>query len=230
MTTVIGVASPPVSPAAWRLLIWRQPQWVWALLCLSAWTVLMTAGHEDLAQPAGRWLVMVTAMMLPPALPAIRHVALTSRWRRRHGNSALFAFGFLAVWTIVGAAAWPVTLLGGPSRWSVSAACLVAAAWEMTPAKKRYLRQCRSADVVAPDGLRATWGSIRFGVRRGLDSVGAGWAIMLPMVVAGHGRICLMAVLATIMAAEETRSDGFRLTRAACAALLGAAALIVSGF
>ena len=49
------------------------------------------AMHHAATQPAtgvlgaqGSWLLMAPAMMLPSALPAARHVALNSRWRRRH--------------------------------------------------------------------------------------------------------------------------------------------------
>jgi hypothetical protein len=57
------------------------------------------AMHHAATQPAaehtgswlaaqGNWLLMAPAMMLPSALPAARHVALNSRWRRRQRGSA----------------------------------------------------------------------------------------------------------------------------------------------
>ncbi len=53
---------------------------------------------------------------------------------------------------------------------------------------------------------------------------------MLPMALAGHGRVALMLLLATIVLVEAIRVDGVRLTRAASAALFGSAALIAAGF
>ncbi len=50
----------------------------------------------------GLWVVMATAMMLPTTLPAARSISLNGKWKRRQRGPALFAVGYLAVWSAVG--------------------------------------------------------------------------------------------------------------------------------
>ena len=48
---------------------------------------------------------MVVAMMLPTALPAVRHVAANSLRRRRPGAMLTFAAAFVLIWVAFGVAA-----------------------------------------------------------------------------------------------------------------------------
>ena len=50
----------------------------------------------------GLWILMAMAMMLPTALPAARSISLNGKWKRRQRGPALFAVGYLAVWSAVG--------------------------------------------------------------------------------------------------------------------------------
>ena len=69
-------------------------------------------GHQDVAAHSGwaaslpvsvgLWILMTTAMMLPSALPAARAISLTGKWKRRQRGPALFAVGYLAVWSVLG--------------------------------------------------------------------------------------------------------------------------------
>jgi len=253
---------------------WNHPEWTWGLVAVAAWVIAWTAGHAGLGQPYPHWLVMMVAMMLPPALPMIRYVALAGRWRRRHANAAIFVGGFLLAWAAAGAVILTAVLvvrstllraeLAGPapvpagllpaslipaglvpgglippdvaasvligwSRWGVPAAMAIAAGWELTAVKSRFLRRCHWFDALPPRGWRAGAACLRFGTRYGWRSVGAGWALMLPMAVAPHTAFALMPLLAGIVAAEELLAKGARLTRAAAAALLGVAALMAGG-
>ena len=230
---------------------WHHPEWTWGLVALAGWVIGWTAGHAGLSHPYPHWLVMVVAMMLPPALPMIRYVALAGQWRRRHANGATFAAGFLLVWAGAGVVILTAvsvvhgallraellqpgltpagTVLIGWSRWGGPAALAIAAGWELTAAKGRFLRRCHWLDALPPDGGRAGAGCARFGIRYGWRSLGAGWALMLPMVVAPHTGLALMPLLAVIVAAEELLAKGARLRPAAAAALLGVAALMAGG-
>jgi hypothetical protein len=67
-----GQRLPPVTR-----LLWHHPEWTFALLPVGAWVLSLRAHHVP---P----VVMVVAMMVPPALPMLRYVALSSLWRRRY--------------------------------------------------------------------------------------------------------------------------------------------------
>jgi predicted metal-binding membrane protein len=220
-------------PAWLRELSWHHPEWTWAAVSTASWVTVALMGHADMDHPYRHWLVMVAAMMLPPALPMIRYAALAGRWRRRHWSGAAFVIGLLLVWAAAGVVARTmagvVTVLIGPSPWGVVGALAVAAMWELTPAKKRFLRRCHWIDTLPPDGWPASAACVRFGMRYGRRGVGAGWALMFPMAMADHAGLGLMLLLAVIIAAEELLVQGTRLTRAASAALLGVAALMAGG-
>src|SRR5205085_1687546 len=60
--------------------------------------------HSGTAAALAMWALMVVAMMLPTALPAVRHVAAASlRWRRGRAI-ALFVSVYVSVWVAFGAA------------------------------------------------------------------------------------------------------------------------------
>lgn len=180
----------------------------------------------------GGWLLMAAAMMLPPALPAVRRVAMDSKWRRRQRTGALFILAYLAVWGLFGllavsAARWAGLPAG--ASWPLAATLVLAAAWELTPSKRRWLRASHRSPALPPDGRKADLGCVAAGLRYGGACVGACWALMLPMAVAGHAGLALMAVLTAVATAEEVLVKGTRLTRAAALALLAAAALATIG-
>src|SRR5215207_6691226 len=101
---ILHRVGPPAQPAlgSWRAggrrAVRRHPEYGAVLVVVAAWgTVLGThAGAGVHAAGAGApgtlravqalpvWTVMCVAMMVPAALPAVRHVAANSlRWRRR---------------------------------------------------------------------------------------------------------------------------------------------------
>jgi len=166
-----------------RRTIWRHPEWSAIALVVAAWAASGRAmqmssapatamdmdgggGMRSSASALGvgwiaAWLVMATAMMVPSALPTIRHLALTSRWRRRQSIVAIFLSGYLCVWLLFGiAAAGLVALVRHSSSFGTApvatAALVAAAAWELTPWKRRALRACRLVAPLPPRGRLAT--------------------------------------------------------------------------
>jgi predicted metal-binding membrane protein len=176
----------------------------------------------------GNWLLMAPAMMLPSALPAARHVALNSRWRRRQRGSAVFVATYLAIWllfglVVVSIAGWAHVPTG--ANWPLVLALVVAAGWELTAVKRRCLRACHRTVPLPPNGWKADAACARFGLRYGWSCFGACWALMLPMAIAGHASL-LMVVLTAIVVAEEGLVKGTRLGRAAALVLVAAAAMV----
>lgn len=245
-------ATWPRRPNVGRLLL-RHPELDAAAVVLAAWVtlgVLTTldahgagphagmagmdmggtgAPHLAWSQAAGdlpSWVMMTVAMMGPAALAAIRHTGLNSlRWRRGRAMTE-FSAAYLTVWALFGlfalAAAAAVPGVPGPAALAVVLAA--AAAWQLSPLKRRGLRGCHRSVPLPPRGWRAEKGALRFGLRNGLSCLGSCWCLMLVMVVAPGGQLLWTAGLTGVITAERLLPRPRRVTRAT-AAMLGFAAV-----
>ena len=220
---------------------WR-PEWRVAAVAAAAWLALFAGlGMQHEAPAAGHsaagmlawlpgWLMMVTAMMVPLTLPAVRHLALNSVRGRRRRAMALFTAAYVVAWVAFGVAALGVDHLlsehaGLPDRAVLAMALGVAAAWQLTRAKRRALFACGRTVPLPPFGRRADAGSVRYALLQARRCLQSCWALMLVMVVAGS--LAWMVVLTALVVAEELTIRGRRLTRPA-AALLAAAAVVTA--
>lgn len=178
----------------------------------------------------GLWVLMATAMMLPTALPAARLISLNGKWKRRQRGPALFAVGYLAVWSGVGVLLLSAVWLIGPKATgplAIAAALAIAAVWESTRWKRLCLRACHRLRSLPPDGWKADRASVREGIRNGAWCTGSCGLMMVPMALAPHSvGLSLMLFLFAVVAAEKllTRAvDHLRLV----AAMLAIAAIVV---
>jgi predicted metal-binding membrane protein len=130
------------------------------------------------------WVVMMTAMMLPAAAPAVL--------RRAHSTGGvravlLFIGSYLAVWALVGAAVYALYRPHG----SVAAGAVVIAAgvYELTPLKRHFRRRCRD--------------SVRSGFHFGLCCAGSSIGLMAMLVALGVMSVTWMAVIAVLVLAQK---------------------------
>jgi predicted metal-binding membrane protein len=228
-----------VSSGALERAAWRHPEWPVAAVAAAAWAVLVllpgaeggpSHAHHGEAAPwfsgLPPWLLMATAMMVPAALPAVRYVALTSLWRRRRRAVTLFVVAYLGVWGAFGVLAL-LAVNGAQGPILLAGVLAAAAAWELTPWKRRSLRACRLIGPLPPRGPRADAACVRAGLSYGGRCVAGCWALMLAMAVAGHTSLLLMALLTVLVTAEKLVPRGGRLGRPASAVLLGAAVTVL---
>jgi predicted metal-binding membrane protein len=133
---------------------------------------------------AGVWVVMMAAMMLPGAVPAVLRRARASGGVRA---VPVFAGSYLAVWALVGAAVWALYRPHGP----VAAGAVVVAAgvYELTPVKRYFRRRCRY--------------SARSGFRFGLCCAGSSIGLMAVLVAAGVMSVTWMVVIAVVVLAQK---------------------------
>jgi predicted metal-binding membrane protein len=218
---------------------WR-PEWRVAALAAVAWLPLVAGlgmDHEQL--PAGHsaeglvawlpvWLTMVTAMMVPLTLPAVRHLGLNSVRYRRRRAMALFTAAYVAPWVLFGIAALGLHHVlsehaGLSDRVLLALALGVAAAWQLTRTKRRALFACGRTVPLPPFGRRADAASIRFALLHARRCLRSCWALMLVMVVAQS--LAWMAALTALVVAEELTIRGRKVTRPAAALLAAAAAV-----
>jgi predicted metal-binding membrane protein len=86
------------------------------------------------------WVVMMAAMILPGAIPAVLHLTYGSA---RVGRAAMFLGSYLVVWALVGVV---VYALYRPHGTSVAGAVVVAAGvYELTPVKRHCRRRYRES-------------------------------------------------------------------------------------
>jgi predicted metal-binding membrane protein len=163
----------------------------------------------------GVWLVMMAAMMLPSVAPT---VALYSQMTRRRSAAAplVFAFSYLLVWGGVGIAAFAISDVAGwvfgdalawdrSGRWLAGGVLLVAAVYELTPAKNVCLSKCRSPLAFLLGSWRSgLTGAVSMGARHGAWCVGCCWALMASLFALGVMSIAWMAFVAAIIAVEKT--------------------------
>lgn len=180
------------------------------------------------------WGLMSVAMMLPVALPAVRHVGLNSIRRRRQRAMALYVAVYVGIWVGFGI----IVLVG--ERWLRDAADLdsrvllafalaVAAGWQVTRFKRRALFQCRRTVPLPPVGLKADAGCARFAVRQGWRCVTSCWALMTVMAIVGHDGIVVMAAMSALIMMEELTRVGRRLLRPSAGMLALASGLVALG-
>jgi predicted metal-binding membrane protein len=173
------------------------------------WTALGTFGWFLSA-----WLVMMAAMMLPSVAPT---VALYSRMTKARAplSPVLFTAGYFLVWGVVGALAFAVAFVGSHvagdvlawdrgGRWVAGFTLVVAAVYELTPAKNICLKKCRS-----PLGfLLGAWrdgpvGALTMGCKHGAWCVGCCWALMASLFALGVMSIAWTAFVAALIAVEK---------------------------
>jgi predicted metal-binding membrane protein len=169
--------------------------------------------------------VMATAMMVPTALPAIRHVGGKSMFWRRRRATVEFVAVFLALWVVFAA-----VVLGGLGAWApatpyaLAAALALAALWQLTPLKQRAMRACHRSRPLPPHGWRASAGVADFALHNGGACIASCWAMMAAAALAGSGSLWWMAALTAAMATEKLAEKPRRTARL-LAALLAAAAV-----
>lgn len=222
------------------------------LLCTLAWLYLISGagmdaheamsglqgGHTEMAgmgMPHGAaaspasfaltlvmWWIMMVAMMLPSAAPAILLYARV-RDHAQNGNAAtvpttvgLFAAAYLLIWLIFSfvAAALQLALAAqhilSPMRMALQSSLamgllLVAAGlYQMTPLKAACLAHCRSpAHYFAQHWRPGPAGALRLGMRHGAYCFGCCWMLMLLLFVGGVMNMLLIVALTLVVAGEK---------------------------
>jgi predicted metal-binding membrane protein len=130
------------------------------------------------------WVVMMAAMMLPGAAPAVLRRAQASDGVRA---VPLFIGSYLAVWALAGPAVYALYRPHG----SVAAGAVTVAAgmYELTPLKRHFRRRCRD--------------SVRSGFQFGLCCAGSSIGLMLILLALGVMSVTWMAVIAVIVLAQK---------------------------
>jgi predicted metal-binding membrane protein len=208
----------------------------------------MAAAHgwspRELAWLVTMWAVMMIAMMIPSAAPAILLFAGISRRRRAQGIPAVrtgfFTLGYLIAWTafavVAASAQWMLhgAALLSPAMTSASpllgGALLVAAGvYQWLPLKGACLTHCRSPlDFFAAQWREGEAGALAMGLRHGIHCVGCCWLLMALLFVAGVMNLLWIAAIAGFVLVEKVAPGGRIVGRVGGAVLVGWGLLTVA--
>jgi predicted metal-binding membrane protein len=203
---------------AWFMLAFGGSTLMLPALCsANALPVMPLSASFDLAlvfnapaRLAWGWALMLAAMMLPLLVAPLRHVRERSLARRRARAMLLFILGYFAVWMAAGmvlqvaalVALWTVPL---PSMW-LGLALAAAMLWQVSPAKQWCLNRCHRRPQLAAFEPEADRSAVYFGLTSGASCVGACWALMLVMLLAGKEQLPVMIAITLLLLSERLES------------------------
>jgi predicted metal-binding membrane protein len=182
------------------------------------------------------WIVMMAAMMLPSAAPAILLVAALARQRdERHAvvSSWQFASGYLLIWgafsLIATGLQFALDRAGLLSEAMASGSAVLAALllisagiYQWTPWKQACLRHCRSPiDFLTRYWRQGAFGPMRAGAWHGTFCLGCCWMLMALLFVGGLMNMFWIAGLALLVLIEKLFPFGRRVSQITGAALIG---------
>jgi predicted metal-binding membrane protein len=188
------------------------------------------------------WVIMMAAMMLPSAAPAILLViALTKQRGEPHAirASGEFAFGYVAVWgafsLIATGLQWGLDrvglLSGAMASGSVVLAALLlfaAGVYQLTPWKQACLRHCRSPlEFLTRYWRKGPFGPMRAGAWHGAFCLGCCWMLMGLLFVGGLMNMLWIAGLALLVLIEKLFPLGPRVSQLAGVGLIGWGAFLL---
>jgi predicted metal-binding membrane protein len=195
----------------------------------SAWMMTPVWDALHLVLLWAMWAVMMTAMMLPSAMPMILLAGGT-------GHRSFVALGYVAVWAIfsVGATAFqwmlgkssilnPMMEVTSPEAGAIL--LIVAAIYQWTPLKQVCLTACQSPLSFLRRRWRSgRWGALQLGAHHGIYCVGCCWALMLLLFVGGVMNLTVIVALTLFVAFEKLTPLGTWGARASGLMLFAAAA------
>ena len=188
------------------------------------------------------WIIMMAAMMLPSAAPAILLViALT---KQRGGPDAKrasgeFALGYVAVWgafsVIATGLQWGLDRAGLLSETMASGSVVLAAllllaagVYQLTPWKQACLQHCRSPMAFLTRYWRqGPLGPVRVGAWHGAYCLGCCWMLMGLLFVGGLMNLLWIAGLALLVLIEKLFPFGPRVSQITGVALIGWGAFVL---
>lgn len=150
-------------------------------------------------------MAVMSATMLPSALPLVRLAAATAGSR---GHTAAVALGYAAVWAALGTAAMPLAMLG-PSRQASAAALGAAAVYQVSPFARRCLMRCRNPLARIVVGWRdGVAGGLAMGVRDGLWCTGCCAGLLVGLIAVGAVSVWGMLAFGALAAVQKLAPFG----------------------
>ena len=182
---VLARAEPAATPAALAATLGiAAASWVLADRWMSGMDMGVATQLGSFGSFIALWVVMMAAMMLPGAVPA---VLTRTRTAGRVHAVPLFVGSYLAVWTLVGLAVFALYRPHGSVAAGVVA--IAAGVYELTPLKQHCRQRCQD--------------SVGSGVEFGLYCAGSSIGLMLILVELSVMNVAWMAVITVLVLAQK---------------------------
>ena len=209
--------------------------WLWTVIVArtasSGATGTMAMPSPAVAVTFAMWWLMMVAMMLPSAAPAILLYGRVRRQRSGDGAIAptgLFLAGYLLVWAGVAVVATSLQLMAvsvgliepmalrAASPALAGAVLIAAGLYQLLPLKDSCLTRCRSpAEFLSRNWRSGAAGALRLGVLHGAFCIGCCWLLMALLFVGGVMNLAWIAALSILVAAEKLIPRGPLVARVA---------------
>ena len=203
------------------LLALAAASWVFTATQLSGMDMGRWTDPVPLGVFVTTWVVMLAAMMFPSVAPMVVAYARIQSHRRKMGryapagSTAVFVAGYLITWTAFGVMAyslyaWVASLNPGifasdqGGRYLTAGVIMVAAVYQLTPAKNVSLMKCRTPMDFILHRMRPGYrGALRMGIEHGAWCVACCWALMVALFALGVMSIGWMALVGAFIAGEK---------------------------
>jgi predicted metal-binding membrane protein len=185
------------------------------------------------------WTGMVTAMMLPTAVPLFEAFGRVVRRRPQRRRLLLTlvggylgvwaAFGYVLVWTdlAVHAVVDRLPVLADRPKLVAGTVLLAAGLYQFSDLKRQCLTRCRSPlSLIVPRWSGTGGDALRIGLDYGVSCLGCCWTLMLLLFAVGMGNVGVMLALGAFMAVEKNVPRARRLTPSLGVLLVGAGVAI----
>ena len=183
-TTVATARTAPKAAAVATTIGLAAASWVVAVRRMHGMDMGVATRLGSFVPFIAVWAVMMAAMMLPGAAPAVLRRAQASG---RVRAVPLFIGSYLATWAVVGGAAYALYRPHGSM--AAGAVTVAAGLYELTPLKRHFRRRCRD--------------SVRSGFGFGLCCVGSSIGLMVMLVALGVMSVTWMLVIAVLVLVQK---------------------------
>src|SRR5216683_87123 len=192
----------------------------WGALLFQAQMPMAGTGVAEGVTFLAAWGVMMTAMMLPSAVPMISLYGVLQRDPSRTTPpgipTALFALIYLLMWLAFGLPVYSASVIVGSRvglvdvlAYAVAVVLVAAGVYQLTPLKRACLRACRSplGSLLARSrtGYR---GTLRLALEHAAYCIGCCWALMVVLVAAGAMSLQWVLLIATVVFIEKLLPGG----------------------
>lgn len=152
------------------------------------------------------WVLMLTAMMAPLLIPALRHARARSLRSRRCRAMSLVAVAAAAVWTVGGAVLLAVAAalraITEDAGLALMLGLVAVVIWQCSPLKQYCLNRHCAGPPIAAFGAAADRDALRFGTTHAAWCLGSCWGLMLMPVLAPAWHEPVMLAVAAWMWVE----------------------------
>jgi predicted metal-binding membrane protein len=183
-TTVAAARRAPKAAAVATTIGLAAASWVVAVRQMHGMDMGVATRLGSFVPFIAVWVVMMAAMMLPGAAPAVLRRAQASG---RVRAVPVFIGSYLATWAVVGGAVYALYRPHGSM--AAGAVTVAAGLYELTPLKRHFRRRCRD--------------SVRSGFGFGLCCVGSSVGLMVMLVALGVMSVTWMSVIAVLVLAQK---------------------------